>query len=252
MKKFLLILSLFFSSGVFAQMEKIISSPPNPPKLVNDYTNTLTPQQKEVLETKLTKYDDSTSNQVAVIIVGSTDNYSVEDAALELGRKWGVGNKNFNNGIVLLIAKEDRKITIQVGYGLEGAITDLTSKTIIDSRLTPNFKQGNYYRGIDEATDDIIKAAEGRYKAPDGYNKRKGKGIPIGTIIFIIILLIVIFGSGGAGGGTYMSRGGYRGWIGGGGWSGGGGGWSGGGGSSGGFGGFGGGGFGGGGASGSW
>lgn len=247
MKKFLLILTLLFSSGVFAQMEKIISTPPNPPRLVNDYTNTLTPQQKDALETKLTQYDDSTSNQVAVIIVGSTDNYSVEDAALEIGREWGVGNKNFNNGIVLLVAKDDRKVTIQVGYGLEGAITDLTARTIVDSRLTPNFKQGNYYRGIDEATDDIIKAAEGRYKAPEGYNNRKGKGIPIGTIIFIIVVLIILFASGGAGGGTYMSRGGYRGWVGGGGgWSGGGGG------SSGGFGGFGGGSFGGGGASGSW
>lgn len=246
MKKILLILTLLFSLGASAQMEKIISSPPNPPKLVNDYTNTLTPQQREALETKLYQYDDSTSNQLAVIIVGSTDRYSVEDAALELGRKWGVGNKNFNNGIVLLIAKNDRKVTIQVGYGLEGAVTDLTSKTIIDTRLTPNFKQGNYYRGIDEATDDIIKAAEGRYKAPDNYKKGKEKGIPIATIIFIIIMLVVIFGGGAAGGGTYVSRGGF------GGWTGRGGGWSGGGSSGGGFGGFGGGGFGGGGASGSW
>jgi uncharacterized protein len=249
MRKILLIITVFFSFCASAQMEKIISTPPNPPKLVNDYTNTLTPQQKEALEAKLVKYDDSTSNQVTVVIVEKLDGYSIEDAAIELGRKWGVGNKDFNNGVVILVAKGDRKITIQVGYGLEGVLTDLTTKSIIDNTITPNFKGGNYYRGLDEGTDDIIKAAEGRYKAPSGYNNRKKKGVSIGTIIFIIIVLLIIFGGAAGPTGTYVSRGGFTGWSGGGR----GGGWSGGGGSSGGgFGGFGGGSFGGGGSSGSW
>jgi len=142
------------------------------------------------------------------------------------------------------------KVTIQAGYGLEGAVSDLVAKSIVDNNLTPNFKEGNYYRGLDEAADNIIKAAEGRYKAPANYSSRKKKGPNVATIIFIIIILLVIFGGAAPGGGTYVSRGGF------GGWSGGsrGGGWSGGGGSSGGggFGGFGGGSFGGGGASGSW
>ncbi len=249
MKRLLFILTMFFSFCASAQMEKVIATRPSPPKLVNDYTNTLTPQQKEALEAKLYHYDDSTSNQIAVIIVESTDNYSVEDAAIELGRKWGVGNKEFNNGVVILVAKGDRKVTIQAGYGLEGAVTDLIAKSIIDNEVTPNFKDGNYYRGLDEATDNIIKAAEGRYKAPANYASKKKKGVSMSTIIFIIIILIVIFSGAGPGGGTYVSRGGFGGWSGGsgGGWSGGGGGSSGGG-----FGGFGGGSFGGGGASGSW
>ena len=247
MRKILLIFTVFFSFCASAQIEKIISTPPNPPKLVNDYTNTLTPQQKETLEAKLVKYDDSTSNQIAVVIVDKLDGYSIEDAAIELGRKWGVGNKDFNNGVVVLVAKTDRKMTIQVGYGLEGALTDLTTKSIIDNTITPNFKADNYYRGLDEGTDDIIKAAEGRYKAPAGYNSRKKKGVSIGTIIFIIIILLIIFGGASGPGGTYVSRGGFTGWSGGGG-----GGWSGGGSSGGGFGGFGGGSFGGGGSSGSW
>lgn len=256
MRRFLVILTLLFSICSFAQMEKIISTPPNPPKLVNDYTNTLTSQQKEALEAKLYQYDDSTSNQITLVIVDRLDGYSIEDAAIDLGRKWGVGNKDFNNGVVLLVAKGDRKMTIQVGYGLEGALTDLTTKSIIDNTITPNFKTGNYYRGLDEGTDDLIKAAEGRYKAPAGYSNRKNKGISIGTIIFIIILLLIIFGGASGPGGTYVSRGGFTGWSGGrrgwsgGGWSGGG--WSGGGSSGGGFGGFGGGSFGGGGSSGSW
>jgi uncharacterized protein len=248
MRKILLILTVFFSFCASAQIEKIISTPPNPPKLVNDYTNTLTPQQKEALEAKLVKYDDSTSNQITVVIVDKLDGYSIEDAAIDLGRKWGVGNKDFNNGVVVLVAKTDRKMTIQVGYGLEGALTDLTTKSIIDNTITPNFKGDNYYRGLDEGTDDIIKAAEGRYKAPTGYNSRKKKGVSIGTIIFIIIILLIIFGGASGPGGTYVSRGGFTGWSGGGG-----GGWSGGGSSGGGgFGGFGGGSFGGGGSSGSW
>ncbi|MCY7311135.1 MAG: TPM domain-containing protein [Chitinophagaceae bacterium] len=248
MKRLLLIISVFLSFCASAQMEKIISTRPSPPKLVNDYTNTLTVQQKEALEAKLYQYDDSTSNQITVVIVESTDNYSVEDAAIELGRKWGVGSKEFNNGVVILVAKGDRKVTIQAGYGLEGAISDLVAKSIIDNEVTPNFKEGNYYRGLDEATDNIIKAAEGRYKAPTNYGNKKKKGVSISTIIFIIIILIVIFSGAGPGGGTYVSRGGFGGWSGGSGR-----GWSGGGGSSGGgFGGFGGGSFGGGGASGSW
>ncbi len=247
MKHLLFILTMVFSFCASAQMEKVIATRPSPPELVNDYTKTLTAQQEAALEAKLVQYDDSTSNQIAVVIVESTDNYSIEDAAIELGRKWGVGNKEFNNGIVVLVAKGDRKVTIQAGYGLEGAISDLIDKSIIDNEITPNFKQGNYYRGLDEATDNIIKAAEGRYKAPVNYGSKKKKRISISTIISIIIILIVIFSGAGPGGGTYVSRGGFGGWSGGGGGSG----WSGGS-SGGGFGGFGGGSFGGGGASGSW
>ena len=252
MRKLLLILSLLISFCASAQIEKIISTPPNPPKLVNDYTNTLTPEQKEALEKKLYKYDDSTSNQIVVVLVESLDGYSIDDAAIELGRKWGVGNKEFNNGVVVFVAKKDRKLAISVGYGLEGAISDLTTKSIRENTINPRFKEGNFYRGLDEGTDDIIKAAEGRYKAPTGYHSKKKKGLPsLSTIIFIIIILIAIFGGAAGGtGGTYVSRGGFTGWSGGG-WSGGGGGSSGGGG-GGGFGGFGGGSFGGGGSSGSW
>lgn len=257
MKKFFFIFSLLLSVCVSAQIEKVIPSRPSPPKLVNDFTNTLTKYQIEALESKLVAYDDSTSNQIAVVIIPTTGDYSVEEIGLEIIRRWGVGNKDKNNGIVLLVAKDDRKLRIEVGYGLEGAVPDITAKSIIDNDITPNFKQGNYYRGLDEGTNSIIKAAAGEYKAPAGYGSRKKKGIGWSTIIFIIIILLIAFSGGGRGGGSMMSRRGSgftTGWIignllGGGGSSSGGG-WSGGGG--GGFGGFGGGGGGGGGASGSW
>jgi uncharacterized protein len=260
MKRLLLFIPLFLLSiYALAQIDEVIPNKPNPPRLVNDFTGTLTNEQKEALEQKLYHYDDSTSTQIAVVIIPTTAGNSIEDVALEILRRWGVGNKNTNNGIVLLVAKDDHKVRIEVGYGLEGRIPDLTAKTIIDNDITPNFREGNFYRGLDNATDDIIKAAAGEYKAPAGYHS--GKGIGFGTIIFFLIIIFGILGSiGGRGGGGMMSRRGFggfgTGWlIGsmmGGGWGRGGssgGGWSGGGG---GFGGFGGGGGGGGGASGGW
>lgn len=257
MKRFLLVIPFFlFTICAFSQIDKVIPSRPSPARLVNDFTNTLTPEQREALENKLVAYDDSTSNQIAVIIIPTTGDYNIEEVALQILRRWGVGNKVKNNGIVLLIAKDDHKIRIEVGYGLEGAIPDITAKSIIDNDLTPNFRAGNYYRGINVTTDDIIKAAAGEYKAPEGYGSRKGKGIGAGLVFIILIIIFGILGSfgnrGGGGGlanvgtgwliGSILS-GGFRGGGGGSGWSGGGGG---------GFGGFGGGGGGGGGASGGW
>lgn len=263
MKKILAAIFFLLPLSALAQRAGEMPPRPNPPKLVNDYTGTLTPAQVQALEAKLVAYDDSTSSQIAVVIVNSTGDYDIAEYGLKLGREWGVGGKEFRNGVVLLIAMEDRRSRIEVGYGLEGAIPDITAKAILDNSLTPQFKQGNYYRGIEMATNDIIAAAAGEYKAPAGYGDRRGsgRGIGLGAIIFLVVLFMLIggLGSGGRGGrgggmasaagwiiGSMLGGGSSRG----GGWSGGGGGWSGGGG--GGFGGFGGGSFGGGGASGSW
>jgi uncharacterized protein len=274
MKKLALVISLLFSICAFAQIDKVVPKRPTAPRLVNDFANLLTQDQIDALERKLVAYDDSTSNQIAIVILptitANGDEYPIEDVALRILRDWGVGSKKNNNGIVLLAAMEERKLRIEVGYGLEGAIPDITAKTIIENDLRPNFRNQDYYRGLDAAINSIIQAAAGEYKAPEGYRDRgkEGAGRGLGKIIVGIIILIVIlsmFGGGGSRGGGYMSRRG-SGWLGpfilgsmlgrsgggfgGGGWSGGGGGWSGGGG--GGFGGFGGGGGGGGGASGGW
>jgi len=259
MKKLFSIFILLLVSVVgFAQEnfdpEKLLKQKPT--TLVNDFTGTLTEDQRQALENKLVAFDDSTSTQIAVVIIPTLNGKDVADYNIELGRAWGVGGKENNNGVILLIAKGDRKLNISTGYGLEGALPDLTAKQIIDQIIVPNFKGDDYYRGIEEGTDAIILAVKGEYTAPEGYNKRNVKG-SIGRIIFIIIIIIIflIISSGKGGGGSFMSRRGFAAWtlanmIGsggrGGGWSGGGGG------SSGGFGGFGGGGFGGGGASGSW
>lgn len=233
---------------------------PVPATLVSDYTNTLTPDQKQTLESKLVAFDDSTSTQVAVVIIETTGDYDIGEYAVKLGREWGIGGKEFNNGVLLLIAKKDRRLHIATGYGIEGALPDITTKHIIDDVIRPNFKGDDYYGGISQGTDAIIKAAKGEYKAPENYNRR-GKAVGgVGKIIFFVIIIIVVLAlksGGGGGGGSFMSRRGAMPFIlgnllGGGGGGFGGGGGSSGGGSSGGFGGFGGGSFGGGGSSGSW
>ncbi|OQP64211.1 methanol dehydrogenase [Niastella vici] len=258
LKALLVPIFLFVSFLASAQN---IPQRPNPPKLVNDFAGVLSPEEEQRLEQELVAYDDSTSNQVAIVLLKTLDDYPIEEYAVKLFRSWGIGNKKTNNGVLILAAIEDHKIRIEVGYGLEGAIPDITANHIIQNDIAPNFRSGDYYEGLSKAAASIIKAAAGEYKAPADYRKRKGSGsaIPFGFIIFVIVMIIIFGGRNRGGGGGFMSRRG-SGWLGpfilgnmmgrsgGGGW--GGGGWSGGGG--GGFGGFGGGSSGGGGASGSW
>ena len=265
MYKFLAIL-LSFSLLVSTLVTRAQDVPPkpNPPTRVNDFAHVLTADQIDALEQKLVAFNDSTTSDIVVVTVADIGNSSIEDYALKILRTWGVGDRKNNNGVVVLADIKDHQVTIQVGYGLEGAIPDVTAKAIIDNEIVPNFKGGgtdNYYRGFDQGVDALIKAAAGEYQAPAGYAEgRHGRhggsnGLGVFFIILIIIVVILIRRGGGGGGGGYFGGGGWlpflfgtmvgRGLGGGGG----GGGWGGGG--------FGGGGFGGGsggggGASGSW
>lgn len=252
MKRFFAIIILLFVSVLsFSQgpgdPDALLKQRPG--HLVNDYTGTLTAGQLQALENKLVAFDDSTSTQIAVVIIPSLNGRDVADYNIELGRAWGVGGKANNNGVILLIAKNDRKLNIATGYGLEGALPDITAKQIIDQIIVPNFKGDDYYRGIEEGTDAIIQAVKGEYSAPENYGK--GNNSPLGKIIFLIVMVIILLAIGGGRGkgGSFMSRRGFAAWTIGSMLSGSG---SSSGGSSGGFGGFGGGSFGGGGASGSW
>ncbi len=262
MKKFahitFLVLCFLFSFAANGQdfsMKKVIQTPPAPPKLVNDYAGILTDAQQQSLEVKLTRFNDSTSTQITVVIVPRLDGMDVADAANELGRNWGVGQIKKNNGVILLISKEDRKLNISPGYGLEGALPDITCKEIIDDIIVPKFKGEDYYRGIDEGTDAIMQAVKGEFTATPGYHKKSTSFGRILFYIFMIVIFLLTFVRGGGSGGSFTGGRGFAAWtIGsmfmGGGSSGSG--FGGGGGGGGGFGGFGGGSFGGGGASGGW
>lgn len=257
MKQFLIILVSFFTISMVSAQN--ILPKPNPPKLVTDMANVLSQEQKETLERKLVALDDSTSNQIAVVLIKTLNDYPIEEYATKLFRDWGIGNKKTNNGILLIAAIDDHKVRIEVGYGLEGAIPDITVASIIRNDIAPNFKAGDYYNGIDLATTSISKAAAGEYKvARQKEGKGKGGSSIFTFLIILIIVIVIISSSRGGGGGGMMSRRGAGGlaetlfWTSllSGGGRGGGSDW--GGGDSGGFGGFGGGSSGGGGASGSW
>lgn len=263
MKKFLIIFLLLFTQQLLAQK---IFNKPNPPQAVNDFGNFLEPFQRESLERKIRNYNDSTSSAIIIITVPQLDGYDIAEVALKYMREWKPGTADKDNGIIILVSKEERKARIETGYGMEGVVPDVTARNIIQERMVPYFKENDFYRGFDNAVDAIIQAAAGEYKAAP--QKKQGKGgVPFkGIIILIIIIIFILSRFGGGGGGSYMSRRGRRGlgsglpWfilgnmLGGGGGSRGGS-WGGGGfggGGGGGFGGFGGGSGGGGGSSGSW
>ncbi|WP_069660234.1 TPM domain-containing protein [Arcticibacter eurypsychrophilus] len=254
---------LLITAGLRAQ-----ELPPKSDRLVTDFTNTLSAEQTNRLEQKLVAFNDTSSTQIAVVLIKSIGVYDIADYTVKLAENWGVGQKGKNNGVVLLAAIDDRKVTIQTGYGVEGALPDAITHQIIENDIKPYFKQGDYYSGLDKATNAIISYTKGEYKndAPPKGKSRSG-GFPVGLIILAVIVIAVIASKGGGGGGggrVIGGRGGAgllwwsllagmagRGGGGGGGFGGGnsGGGFGGGGG---GFGGFGGGSFGGGGSSGSW
>ncbi|MDO3625494.1 YgcG family protein [Mucilaginibacter sp. BT774] len=238
--------------------------PPKPNTLVTDFTNTLSDSEQQQLEHKLVAFDDSTSTQIAVVIMKSVGSYDINDYAQRLGRAWGIGQKGKNNGVVLLVAIGDRKVAIQTGYGVEAVLPDIVTHEIIQNDIRPNFKAGNYYAGLDAGTDDIIKYVKGEYKSDKKPQQQIKNGGSIAIlIIIIVVILIIVFRNRGGGGQIIDSRGGaspFWWFLGGallgrgsgsGGWGGFSGGDSGGD-SGGGFGGFGGGDFGGGGSSGSW
>jgi len=259
MKKLLLILLTVFSCSLLFGQD--VLPKPNPPRLVNDAAGVLSPEQLEIVERKLVALDDSTSNQIVVVLIKTLGDYAIEDYSVKLFREWGIGSSKRNNGVLILAAIDDRKVWITTGTGLEGAIPDITASSIYRNEMVPEFKQGNYYRGVDNAINALTKAAAGEYKVKREKKEKGRGGSSIFTFLIILVVIITILGRGGRGGkgGGMMSRNGFGDVASavllssllGGGRGGGSSGWGGGGG-GGGFGGFGGGSTGGGGAGGSW
>ena len=151
------------SLSVFSQSNKI----PNPPSFIPpiiDSTKTLSDIEYKQLYDKLRTYYDSTSTELFVMIIPSTNGDDIARYATDLGHKWKIGQKGKDNGIVFLIAKDDRRMTIQAGYGTEHLLTDALSKRIIEQVVKPEFKNNNYYQGIDSGTTAIMQVMSGEYK----------------------------------------------------------------------------------------
>jgi uncharacterized protein len=225
---------------------------------VNDTADMLSPAAEQALEQKLNGYEQRTQHQFALLTIDSLDGDSLEDFSIRVVEKWKLGQKGKDDGLLLLVVKGDRKLRIEVGYGLEGDITDAFSAQVIRKVLTPALRAGNAEAGIERAFDVLMPKAAGE-PLPEGAVKParepKSSGSPFAILALLFLLLPLLLplflgrGRGSRSGGFLL---GGLGGFGGGGWGGGGGGGWGGGGGGGGWGGGGGGGFGGGGSSGSW
>jgi uncharacterized protein len=176
--------------------------PPKPPAYFNDYANVVSKEKARVLNEKLAQFERETSNQVLVAVFRKMQSdSSIEDYAQRIAQAWGVGQKSQSggNGVVLLVFIDDRKMSIQVGYGLEGTLPDVTAFDIRSRHINPHFKNGDYEGGLEEGIDLICKAIRGEYRG-DGetaLEKRRTSGAssgcgPLGFLVMLIVVLVII------------------------------------------------------------
>lgn len=181
-----LTISVFIFTSVFVWAKEI---PPKPKRLVNDYANLLSKSEVNLLEQKLVDFDNNTTNQIAVVIIQSLEGDDEFEFAQKLATKWGIGGKN-DNGVLLLISKDDRKIRIQTGYGAEGVLPDITAKQIIEDEIKPYFKQGQFFNGIDAGVSTMMLALKGEYNTKrNDHQSEDGNGwFVVPFLIFLILI----------------------------------------------------------------
>ena len=163
---------------------------------VTDLTNTLSPETVESLNAQLTAFEDQKGSQVAVLIVPTTEPEAIEQYSIRVVEKWKLGRKKVDDGVLLLIAKQDRTLRIEVGYGLEGALTDLLSKRIISDIITPQFKAGQFDAGVVQGVDAILKVVQGE-ALPDApkrsrHEQARSERGNVGSFAFIAAIIAVI------------------------------------------------------------
>jgi len=187
MKKLLLIIFLIsqvlgFSKLVFAKNQNI----PELKQHVTDQGKLLNSQQRSHIEEILSTLKQTEGSEVAVLIVNTTQPESLEDFSMRVVEKWKLGRKNIDDGVLLLIAKNDRKIRIEVGYGLEGAITDLSAGRIINEYITPEFRRGNFYQGILAGVGQISNLIKGEPLPEPTSNQGSSKKDPGNFLPFML------------------------------------------------------------------
>lgn len=228
----------FFATSLFAQT----NFPPINGSHVIDEAGILSVETRNSLDHTIQLHEDSTGNQLMVLVITSLNGNEISMYANEAYNHYNLGQKDINNGVLLLVAHEDRKVRIEVGYGLEGALPDALCGRIINNEIIPQFKAGDFDAGVSNGVNAILQSIQGTYVAEDTASEGLPIWVPLLFIIFFIAVIIAIGRTsaqmGGSSGGWRSGRGYYGGgggWSGGGGggWSGGGGGFSGGGGASG-------------------
>lgn len=191
MKKLLLLLLSFLL------IQNIVFAQPTFPKLtgrVVDTANLFSQNEKNELDSLLQKHEQSSSDQIVVVTLDSLNGYDIADYGYQLGRYWQIGQKDKNNGVLLIVSMKEKKIRIEVGYGLEGALTDKTAHEIIEYIIKPKFRAGNFYKGIYSGADAIINAIKGEYKA-ENYNVPSKGSMNWFFLYFAIIFLSPVLGS---------------------------------------------------------
>lgn len=200
-----LLIALLLCNSIFAQY-----TIPEIPKLqtsVYDYANILSATEKAQLEEKLIRYSDSTTTQIVVITIESLKGEDVSQLATKWGQTWGIGGTaKEDNGVVILVSKDERKIAINPGYGLEDRLTAGIGGEIIRNIIIPEFKAGSYYNGLDKGADALFNVFKGKYKGERKQNKQKD--FPILPIIIIVIVILVILSKNKNGGGNSGNSGG--------------------------------------------
>jgi len=197
---------LFISIGGCLSAQYTIPEKPKVLYPVYDEAGLLSSEEKELLNQKLIKFEDSTSTEIEVVIIPSTKGEDINFLATRFGQTWGIGKKGVNNGVVFLIATEDRQISIQQGRAVEKYLTASVAGQIIDYLIIPKFKQGKWYEGIDEGVNALMKVTQGKFK-PQKKKKEEGFGKAAVLIIVLFIVLMIILikygneGGGGRGGG---------------------------------------------------
>ena len=202
------IISLFALGNCFAQFD--VPKKPEFQTSVYDYVQLLSPSEKSGLEQKLIKYSDTTSTQIVLAIISSTQGENINFLGAQWGQQWGIGQAKEDNGILILLAKDDRKIAINTGYGVEHLLTDAMSKRIIERDIIPYFKQNNYPGGLNRGVDAIFEVLNGEY---EGTRESSDNGFPVELVIMLVFIFIIILVSisknrrGGGGNRGYKSAG---------------------------------------------
>ena len=202
-KLFLFVLAL---SGMIVQAQFTIPEKPSFQTSVYDYADVLNPQEEKELENKLVRYSDSTSTQIVVISVEDLKGEDIGILTPRWGQEWGIGQEKEDNGILILLSKNDREIWISPGYGVEDRLTAGLNGELIRHIIIPEFKSGSYYNCLDKGADAIFEVLKGKYK---GSRKESKKDFPILPVIIFVIILILIISKASKGGGN--SGGGSRG-----------------------------------------
>lgn len=151
--------------------------------------------QKATLESTLSAHESATTNQIVVVTLASLQGYDIVDFGYQLGRAWGIGTKERNNGVLLIIAPNERKVRIEVGYGLEGALPDAIAHSIIQNTILPAFKAKNYFEGASKGVNAIISAIKGEYKADKSAHKSAQQSFVVPILFFLFFIFNAFFHS---------------------------------------------------------